>query len=116
MPNDEIDISEAVTLFLKHHPGKNDREFDEFYHPERAGDARAAVQAILHEAMSLRPDWSQMSLNESGDFVEAEMNSRHPELSAKALESIGNYFSCLMRSVAAWAQPDSPARVHATAA
>ena len=97
MPNDEIDISEAVTLFLKHYPGKNDREFDEFYRPERAGDARAAVQAILQEAMSLRPDWSQMSLNEGGDFVEAEMNSRHPELSAKALESIGNYFTYLMR-------------------
>ena len=61
MPNDEIDISQEVMLYLKHYPGKNDREFDEFYRPERAGDARAAVQALLQEAMSLRPDWSQMS-------------------------------------------------------
>lgn len=78
MTDDEIDISQAVTLYLKHYPGKNDREFDEFYPPERAGDARAAVQALLREAMSLRPDWSQMSLNEGGDFVEAEMSLPPP--------------------------------------
>lgn len=97
MTESGLNLSEALTIYLKNYPGKNDSEFDSFYGAERAAAARAAVQAILQEAMTLRPDWSQMSLNEGGDFVEAEMLARHPELSAKAVESIGNYFTYLMR-------------------
>lgn len=47
--------------------------------------------------MSIRPDWSHMTLNDAGDFVEAEMRARHPDLSPKALECIGNYYTYLMR-------------------
>lgn len=51
---------------------------------------------MLDEAMGLRPDWSQMSLKDAGDYVEAEMHSRHPELSARAVECIGSYYTYLM--------------------
>lgn len=92
----DFDMSAAVTLYLKHYPGRNDDEFDAFY----GADARAArglVRALLDETMSLRPDWSQMTLDEAGRYVECEMHARHPDLSPPALESIGNYFTYLVR-------------------
>ena len=95
--NHEINASEALTLYLKHYPRKNDIEFDAFYGAQSASTARALVRGLLDEAMSLRPDWSHMTLNDAGDFVEAEVHSRHPELSPKALECIGNYHTYLMR-------------------
>ncbi len=47
--------------------------------------------------MTLQPDWNTMSRNDAGDFVESVMHERHPELSTKSLERIGNYFTYLMR-------------------
>jgi len=95
--NSGIDASQALTLFLKHYPGSNDAEFDEFFGPDHAPAARALVRRLLDEAMSIRPDWSRMTLNDAGDYVEAEMHARHPDLSPKALECIGNYYTYLMR-------------------
>lgn len=94
---EDIDAGEALVLYLKHYPGKNDDEFDAFYGPEKAQSARELVRRLLEEAMSIKPDWSTMSLNDAGDYVESEMHSRHPSLSPKALESIGNYYTYLMR-------------------
>jgi len=68
--NHEINASEALTLYLKHYPRKNDIEFDAFYGAQSASTARALVRGLLDEAMSLRPDWSHMTLNDAGDFVE----------------------------------------------
>ncbi|WP_234820472.1 hypothetical protein [Mycolicibacterium goodii] len=90
MTGTNIDVSEALTLYLKHYPGKDDTEFDTFYGTQTAPIARERVRALLDEAISLRPDWSHMTLNDAGDFVEAEMRARHPDLSPKALECIGN--------------------------
>lgn len=92
----EIDASKAITIFLRHYPGKNDAAFDDFYGP-LAPHAREVVRTILEEAMRVRPDCTKMSLNDAGDYVEAEMHSRHPNLSAEALECIGNYYTYLMR-------------------
>lgn len=97
MTDNSFDISEALALYLKHYPGKNDTEFDAHYGVDVAPAARAAVRQMLDETMSLQPDWSQMSLNDAGDFVETEMHSRHPNLTSKALECIGNYYTYLMR-------------------
>lgn len=55
------------------------------------------MRLILNEAMQLEPDWSRLSLNEAGDYVESLMHRRHPELTPKALEAIGNYYTYLMR-------------------
>jgi hypothetical protein len=97
MADNSFDISEALALYLKHYPGKNDDEFDSHYGADVAPAARTAVRQMLDESMSLRPDWTQMSLNDAGDYVEAEMHSRHPYLTTKALECIGNYYTYLMR-------------------
>lgn len=93
----EINMSEAVTLYLKHYPGRNDDQFDAFYGAENARAARELVRALLDETMSLRPDWSQMTLDDAGRYVECEMHARHPDLSSRALEAIGNYFTYLVR-------------------
>jgi hypothetical protein len=97
MTGDGIDINEAITLHLKHYPGKNDVEFDSHYGSTKAATARERVRTVLDEAMKLRPDWNSLTLNEAGDYVESVMHDRHPELSFKALECIGNYFTYLMR-------------------
>lgn len=91
-----FDVSEAIVLLLKHYPGKNDSEFDLRYGAE-APSARASVRSFLQEAMKVHPDWSHLTLNEAGDFVQSVMHDRHPELSSGALESIGNYFTYLVR-------------------
>ena len=97
MSGEVIDINDAIVIYLKHYPGKNDAEFDSHFGPNAAANARSQVRQILDEAMKVKPDWNSMSLNEAGDFVESVMHERHPELSAKSLECIGNYYTYLMR-------------------
>ncbi|MBE1552236.1 MinD-like ATPase involved in chromosome partitioning or flagellar assembly [Mycobacterium sp. OAS707] len=92
-----IDASEAVTLYLKHSPGKNDAEFDAHYGPDRAETARTMVRSLLHEAMRVEPDWNRMTLGQAGDYVKAVMHQRHPELSDQALTAIGNSYTYSMR-------------------
>lgn len=97
MAGDEIDINEAITLYLKHYPGKNEAEFASHFGPTATGVAKDRVRVILEETMNIKPDWNSMSLNDAGDYVESVMRDRHPELSGKSLECIGNYFTYLMR-------------------
>ncbi|MBP1823193.1 MinD-like ATPase involved in chromosome partitioning or flagellar assembly [Mycobacterium sp. OAE908] len=92
-----IDASEAVALYLKHSPGKNDAEFDAHYGPDRAETARAMVRSLLHEAMRVEPDWNRLTLGQAGDYVKAVMHQRHPELSDQALTPISNSYTYSMR-------------------
>jgi hypothetical protein len=94
--NANFSLSEAVALYLKGYPGKNEQEFNSHYGSE-SGQALDQVKLILREAMKVEPDWNRLSLNEAGDYVESVMSERHPELSPKALEAIGNYYTFLMR-------------------
>ena len=59
MTDSEIVLSDAVALYLKNYPGKNDTEFNDDY-GGHAASARAAVQQILDETLRFRPDWSQI--------------------------------------------------------
>ena len=97
MTDSEFVLSDAIALYLKNYPGKNDSEFAEVFRPEYAPTAKAAVHEILEETMRIRPDWSHMSLNDAGDYVEEQMHARHPDFSPKALACLGNYFTYLMR-------------------
>lgn len=97
MAGDEIDVNEAISLYLKHFPGGNDAEFASYFGPAAVGFAKGLVRVILDEVMSIKPDWNSMNLNEAGDHVESVMQDRHPELSRKSLDCIGNYFTYLMR-------------------
>lgn len=93
---DDFSLSDAIALYLKRYPGKNDEEFNAQYGPA-SESALAGVKSILREAMQIEPDWNRLSLNEAGDYVEAVIHDRYPELNAKALEAIGNYYTFLMR-------------------
>lgn len=97
MADHQMDVSQAVVLYLKHYPGSNDAEFNAFYGPASDTAAREQVRGLLDEVMGLRADWSRLTLDGAGDFVETQMQSRHPELSRTALESLGNFFTYLMR-------------------
>lgn len=97
MTGDEIDINEALTLCLKHYPGRNDAEFVSYFGPTVADKAKARVRVMLDEAIRINPDWNSLSLKEVGDYVQSVMQDRHPELSADSLECIGNYFTYLVR-------------------
>lgn len=97
MPDDKSEASEAVTLYLRRFPGKNDTEFASYYGLTVAPTVRARVQALLTEAMSIEPDWTKLDLNGAGDYVEAIMRERHPDLTQKALVAIGNYYTYMMR-------------------
>jgi len=90
-------VSEAIEIYLRNYPGNNDVEFDSHFGTTRAALMKDQVHQILREAMKVEPDWTRMSLNEAGDFVEGEMLKRHPELSTEALRAIGNYYTYLMR-------------------
>ena len=92
----DADINDAVTLYLKHYPGDNDGPFDALY-GAAATATRNSVRALLDEAMNIEVDWNSLSLKEAGDFVESVMHKRHPELSARALTRIGNYYTYLVR-------------------
>lgn len=94
--NEDFSLSEAVALYLRRYPGKNEDEFNLRY-GAASGHALDQVKALLREAMKVEPDWNRLSLNEAGDYVESVMSERHPELSSKALEAIGNYYTFLMR-------------------
>lgn len=94
--NSNFDLSNAVALHLKRYPGKNEEEFNSYYGAV-SSYAQEQVRLILNEAMQIEPDWDRLSLNEAGDYVESVMHERHPELTRKALEAIGNYYTYLMR-------------------
>lgn len=96
MTNIYFSLSEAVALYLKRYPGKNQEEFD-LYYGDESEIAQERVRSILDETMKIEPDWNRHSLNEAGDHVEALMHERHPELTPKALDAIGNYYTYLMR-------------------
>lgn len=92
-----VNASEAITLYLEHYPGRNDAEFLARYGADHTPAAEQLVRELLAEAMTVQPDWTRMSLNDAGDHVQSVMHERHPELSAEALASIGNYYTYLMR-------------------
>jgi hypothetical protein len=94
--SESFSLSEAVALYLKRYPGKNEQEFNTHY-GSSSDHAQEQVKLLLREAMNVEPDWNLLSLNEAGDYVESVMSERHPELSPKALEAIGNYYTFLMR-------------------
>lgn len=94
MTDQHVDLSEAIVVFLKNYPGKNEEEFEALF---GAGAAREEVRAILDETSKIRIDWGTKSLIEIGDEVEAVMHERHPDLSAAALEKLSNYFTYLVR-------------------
>ena len=97
MTSDDVDVSEALELHLKHYPGRNDAEFDNYFGIENAATARQLVRSILDEVMMLNPDWSQMTHHDVGDYVVTQMHARHPKLSPAALEAAGNYYTFLVR-------------------
>ncbi|MCA4727113.1 hypothetical protein [Mycolicibacterium fortuitum] len=97
MTGDEFDINAAITLSLKHYPGRNDAEFASHFGPALADAAKARVRAILDEAIRINPDWNLLSLKEASDYVGSVMQERHPELSQESLKCIGNYFTYLVR-------------------
>jgi hypothetical protein len=94
--DEPLDTSEAIVTFLKRYPGQNRDEFEARYGPS-ADVVKGEVKKLLDEAMRIEPDWSKLDLNGAGDFVESVMHERHPELSTRALTSIGNYYTYLMR-------------------
>ena len=94
MTDRNVDISEAIVVFLKNYPGKNEEEFDALY---GEGGAREQVRAILDETSRIRIEWGTKSLIEIGDEVEGIMHERHPELTPAALEKLSNYFTYLVR-------------------
>lgn len=94
--SDDVNLSDAIALYLKRYPGKNDEEFNAAY-GSASQSALTRVKEILREAMQIEPDWNRMSLNEAGDYVESVIHDRHPDLAPTALEAIGNYYTFLMR-------------------
>jgi hypothetical protein len=94
---ENIDISQAIVLYLKNYPGKNDEAFDSSFGPELAPVVRTKVRSILDEAMKVDVDWNGKSLIEGGEFVKSVMADKHHELSPQALASIGHYYTYLMR-------------------
>lgn len=93
MTDHALNVSDAIVVFLKNYPGKNEEEF----HATFDDGAREAVRAILDETGKIRMDWTGKSLNDIGDEVERVMHERHPELSASALDSLANYFTYLVK-------------------
>jgi hypothetical protein len=96
MASEVVNLNEAVVLYLRRYPGSNRDEFEAHF-GSGASTAMEQVRGILNEAMRVEPDWSRMSLNEAGDYVEAVMHERHPSLTPEALEAIGNYYTFQMR-------------------
>ena len=89
-----VGLNDAIVLFLKHFPGKNDDEFLAVVEDEAI---RGAVRSILDETQSIRIEWGQKTLTELGREAREVMHQRHPELSDAALESLGNYFTYLVK-------------------
>lgn len=89
------DLSEAVALFLKRYPGKNDDEFR-----SRVTDPalQEAVRSILDETMTIQVDWDlNTTLPEIGDEVRDVVRQRHPDLSDAAVDKLANYFTYLVK-------------------
>lgn len=91
---EDVDLSEAIVVYLAHYPGKNEEEFLARF---GTGPAHYAVREILDETMRIRIDWGEKPLVEIGDEVERVMHERHPELSAAALHKLRNYFTYLVK-------------------
>ncbi|GBG36577.1 hypothetical protein NJB14197_11420 [Mycobacterium montefiorense] len=91
-----FNANDAVVLYLRRYPGKNEEEFNLHYGSAREY-AHEQVQLLLKEAMRIEPDWNRLTLNEAGDYIESVMQERHPDLTSEALEAIGNYYTFLMR-------------------
>jgi hypothetical protein len=96
-PAATFDISQAIVVLLDRYPGKNYEEFERTFGHAVAPKALQSVRAILHEAMKVDVNWEGLSLSDGGDYVMSVISARHPELSAQALKSIGNYYTYLMR-------------------
>lgn len=94
MKDEPVDISEAIVLYLKHYPGKNQ---DEFLSRVDDEPTRVAVRAMLDETIRTRIDWDEKTLIEIGEEVQSVMRERHPELSDAALRKLGNYFTYLVK-------------------
>lgn len=93
--SEQLDMSEAIELYLRLYPGKNDAEFETHFGSTRAAMMKTHAREILNEAMTIELDWTNLSLNEAGDFVEAEM--RHSAGPLRAAESFDwhNRTACL---------------------
>lgn len=94
MTNEPVDLSQAITLFLKNFPGKNEEEFSAIVDSD---EMRAAVQDILQETSKIRIEWGDKTLVDIGREVREVMHERHPELSDAALKKLGNYFTYLVK-------------------
>jgi hypothetical protein len=90
----EVDLSEAIVLFLKHYPGKNEAEFRSKVANEATRDA---VRSILDETMTIQVYWDDKTLPDIGDEVRDVMRQRHPELSGAAVDKLANYFTYLVK-------------------
>lgn len=92
--NRRPDLSEAIVLFLRRFPGKNEEEFR-----SRVDTAalRDAVRSILDETMRIHIDWGDKTLAEIGGEVRTVVRERHPELSDAAIHKLGNYFTYLVK-------------------
>lgn len=89
-----VTVSEAITLFLKKFPGRND---DEFLAAVESDETRAAVEGILQEASKIQIEWGEKTLVEIGREVREVMHERHPYLSDAALKKLGYYFTYLVK-------------------
>lgn len=94
MTNQPVDLSDAVVLFLKDFPSKNEEEFLATFDAE---DTRAAVQTILEETSKIRIEWGDKTLVDIGREVREVMHERHPVLSEAALKKLGNYYTYLVK-------------------
>ncbi len=83
-------ISEAIVLYLKHHPGSNKEEF--FSVVESESD-RDTVRAILDETITIPMEWGNKSITEIWQEAHTVIQQRHPDLSPEALKALANYFA-----------------------
>jgi hypothetical protein len=90
------DLSEAIVIYLRHYPGRNETEFEARYGDE-SPTVRRCVREVLAEATQVEIDWSQKALADAAIVVESSIAERYPGLSPDALSAIGNYFTYLMR-------------------
>jgi len=89
-----MNISEAITIYLKNYPRSNEEEFLSLVESE---DIRNAVRAIIDETTAIPVDFGTKSLSEIGQEVENELHERHPELSDEAVTHLKNYFTYLVK-------------------
>jgi hypothetical protein len=90
------EINEAIVVYLRRYPNKNDDEFDQSFGDD-ASLFRERVREILSEAMRSEVDWDGLTLVEGGEAIKSIMAAKHPNLSEAALTSLGHYYTFLMR-------------------